>query len=82
MFLLLCLVGENFYLLDAIDRKIQMIVSIGLVDFFQTIDQIFLNSHDDNYPRILPTRQLLECFQILIFGSAVSILVFLYELMA
>lgn len=75
---------KNFYLLDAINRKIQMVVSAGLVRYwdFENVDRNYLNSHDINHPRTMTVTQLFGCFQILIIGCALSFLVFYFELIA
>lgn len=73
---------KNYFLLDALDEKLDILKAAGLIEFwnFQDVEKGILNFKESNGPKILTTRHLLGCFHILISGCIVSSLVFLLEL--
>lgn len=77
------LARNNFYLLNAMNKKIEDLKAGGLIDFwyFQNIDKGFLNMKDSKSPKVLRLDQLFGFFQILFCGSVVSFIVFVLELL-
>lgn len=73
---------KDFYLTEALDQKIEILVAAGLVEFwqFQDVDKQFLNYEQTNDSQPLTIRQMKGSFQILLLGSIASIVLFLYEL--
>lgn len=72
---------KDFYLLDALNRKIEMLKNTGLIDFwhFQDIDERFLYAKASKRPRVMRLRNLLGCFHILGAGCVISLIVFFIE---
>lgn len=75
---------KDFYLLDAINKKIEMVITAGLVHFgnFENFDRNYLANRVVTYPKVLTTVQLSGSFRILAFGSTFGFIVFLCELAA
>lgn len=74
---------KNFYLLDALDEKIDILKAAGLIEFwhFQDVDKRFLNVKEPKDPKVLTTKHLMGCFHILFFGCVASFMVLLFELL-
>lgn len=73
---------KNFYLLDALNEKIEILKAAGLVNFWQhqNIDGRILSEKESNQPKYLTLQQLLGSFEIIIFGYVISFSAFLFEL--
>lgn len=73
---------KNFYLIDALNNKIEQLKSAGLVEFWQLkhIDQKLLNFKESSEPIVLVMVHLIGCFCLLVTGCAASFVVFLFEL--
>lgn len=74
---------KNFYLLDALNEKIDILKASGLIDFwhFQDIDERLLNVKETRDPKVLTINHLSGCFQILFLGYFASFVVFAFELL-
>lgn len=74
---------KNFYLLESLDKKIEIFVSVGLIDYWhnQAIDERLQKMERQTYPKILGMEHLAGCFQILLVGFILSFVVFLFELL-
>lgn len=72
---------KNFYLLDALNEKIELFKSAGLIDLWQTqdVDARNLKEKEPNYPQILSLHNLIGVFQIWLFGCVISLLAFICE---
>lgn len=71
---------KDFYLLDAIDEKIALFKSAGLIDLWRYRGQDSKQTKT-NLPKVLKLYQLTGCFYVLIFGSFISFCVFLLEVL-
>lgn len=73
---------KNFYLLDALNEKIDLMKAAGLIEFwsYQDVDKGFLNIKDSRQPKVLTTRHFIGCFHILVFGYIASFLIFVLEI--
>lgn len=72
---------QNFYLLDAMNDKIEVLKSAGLVDFWLSRD-IYKNisrAREVIYPKVLSFLHLRGIFDILLIGFAISLIVFMFE---
>lgn len=72
---------KDFFLLDALDNKIEKMKSAGLIELwlFRDVDKDFLNYKEKNPPMVLNISRLLGCFEILILGLTISCVVFVFE---
>lgn len=77
-------VKKDFYLLDALNEKIELLKAAGLIEFWnsQDIDEHFLKTKDSNHPKVLTLKRLLGCFHILAFGHGFSFIIFLIEIIS
>lgn len=73
---------KDFFLMAALNEKIGIFKAAGLVEFwhFQNYDGRELTFQEPNSPKRLTTDHLMGCFQTLMFGCAVSLIIFLLEL--
>lgn len=76
------LTRKNFFLVHAMNEKIELMKSAGLVEFwrFKDIDTRFFNLKDPVFPKCLTLSQLKGFFFILICGCFASFTVFILEL--
>jgi hypothetical protein len=74
---------KNFFLLDAMNEKIEQLKAAGLIEFwlFQEIDKNIINVKEAVQPKVLSLQHLSGCFQILLFGLVFSAVVFMIELL-
>lgn len=74
---------KDFYLIEAINKKIEILVAAGLVDYwqFQDVDKQFLNYEKPSSSKSLTSHHMVGCFNILVSGLFASLAVFLYELL-
>lgn len=72
---------KDFYLLDAINEKIEALTSAGLIDFwhYQNIRKDLLSVKVERYPEVLTLTQMVGCFQIMFIGWALGIVFILLE---
>lgn len=72
---------RNFYLTEAINKKIDVLVAAGLVEFwqYQDINVQFLKFREPSYPISLNCSHFMGSFYILFTGSFVSFVLFIYE---
>lgn len=74
---------KNFFLLDALNEKIELLKSAGLIHFWQLqdVDEKFLNVIESEYLEALTVEHLMGSFYILFMGCLASFTVFIYEIM-
>lgn len=74
-------VKKDFYLLDALNEKIEILKAAGLIDFwhFQHVNKGILKAKNYLLPKVLKLGQLAGSFQILTFGCIVSCFIFICE---
>lgn len=74
---------KDFYLMDSLNERIQMLKAAGLIDFwhFQDIDRQISIYEDLEYRKTLTLAQLLGSFQILGIGLGLCFVVFVIELL-
>lgn len=70
----------DFYLLDAINEKIEVLKSSGLIDYWHYRSVQYFKTNTVIKPRVLKVNQLSGCFYFVIFGNVVSFLIFLGEI--
>jgi hypothetical protein len=72
---------KNFYLLNEIDKKIEMMKAAGLVEkwHFDNIDKSFMKLKKSNERKVLTMQHLLGSFHLLCFGYFISLIVFIGE---
>lgn len=76
--------SKNFYLLNALNEKIQILKAAGLINFWhfeKYFDTRILKMKESKSPKVLTIKHFEGCFGILIFGSAVGSLVFVAEVL-
>jgi hypothetical protein len=75
-------VRKDFYLLDAINEKINIFKLAGLIDHWnsQNLDKKAMYAKEEKEPKVLSLSSLIVCFQILIFGSFLAFISFLIEI--
>lgn len=73
---------KDFYLLDRINDKIELLKAAGLINFWhlQGIDIGKIRHKEKKPAGKLSVARLFGCFNILIFGCFVGFVAFLYEL--
>lgn len=73
---------KDFYLLHAINEKINIFVSSGLINFwsFENIDKLKLREVEKTYPEVLLLDQFKGCFGILMAGVVMSVIAFFCEI--
>lgn len=72
---------KNFFLLDDINRLIEIFKSAGLVDFWYSKfikTDIFVD--EDKQPKVINLNKFKGCFDVFLFGCVVSLTAFLIEL--
>lgn len=74
---------KNFYLLNAINVKIEQLKAAGLIEYWYSLAFTKeLKRHKKNPPKVFTFRHLSGCFQIWIGGCVISFCVFFVELIA
>lgn len=75
---------KNFFLLDALNKKIDCFKAAGLIDYWFFNDYNLANATAKTFegPKQLTVDKLAGCFKILSFGCGVSFVVFIIELVA
>lgn len=75
--------AKDFYLIDEINQKIELLKSAGLIEFWHStlIDKKLFEIHDVDHPKVLKLVKFLGSFSILLLGSLISFSVFAIELM-
>lgn len=74
---------RDFYLLDALDKKIDAFKSAGLIGFwkFQEVDRFLKTKNSDDH-HTLTFFQLIGCFYVLLAGCVISFVVLFIEILA
>lgn len=74
---------KDFYLLDELNKKINMLKTSGLINFWgsENFKQTKLNSKGQKQPKVLTLNQLKGSFYILLIGFVSSFLCFSFEYM-
>lgn len=77
------LTKKDFYLLDAVNDKIELFKAAGLIDHFhwRDVDKGLLSEKLQSYPKALALHHLMGCFHILWFGCLISFIIFVVELL-
>lgn len=72
---------KDFYLLDAINEKIEALTAAGLIDFwhYQNIRKDLLSAKVERHPEVLTLTQTIGCFQIVFIGWTLGIVFVLLE---
>lgn len=75
---------RDFYLIDTINEKIELLTSAGLIDFwhYQTIRRELLNAKVVRTPEVLTLNQMMGCFQILVIGWIFGFIAMLSEIIS
>lgn len=75
---------KNFYLLEAIDKKIQIFQAAGLIEYWNSkaFIKIMKSNRALSFPTILTLKHLSGCFILLICGFSLSFSAFISELVA
>jgi hypothetical protein len=74
---------KNFYLNTALDDKISLFRSSGLVQFWHTFDKkLFDDKKDSKEPKMLKLHQLKGAFYLWLLGCCGSVFFFIYEFCA
>lgn len=73
---------KDFYLLDELNEKIELMKAAGLIKFwsFRDIDKNKLNAKETTQPKILTLNHFNGCFWILTVGAVISLVIFLLEI--
>lgn len=76
------LTKKNFYLIDAMNWKLNYLKQSGLIDYWrsQTSDMNLLKITGSPQPQALNLRRMLGSLQILMIGYIVSFVAFMFEL--
>lgn len=76
-------VRKEFFLLKAINTKIEALKAAGLIDLWnlQDIDKRLFNIRPSKHPKVLSFHLILCCFEVLGIGCLLSIITFLVELL-
>jgi hypothetical protein len=74
---------KNFWLLDALNEKIELFKSAGLMNFWldKYVDRRITNVKQTKSPEVLTLSHLKGSFGMLLCGSLISFVVFLAELL-
>jgi hypothetical protein len=70
---------KDFYLLEAINEKIELLKSAGLINFWhyhQFIEKGILKLEKLEYPKVFTLKHFDGCFGIFMCGCAISLVVF------
>lgn len=72
----------NFYLIEAVNKKIEILVAAGLVEFWQIqdVDTKYLRLKETTYPMPLNFTHLKGSFYFLFMGLFAGFVAFIYEL--
>lgn len=75
---------KNFYLLDALNKKIDTFKTAGLVDFwfFKSYNLANATARPVEDPQQLNVAKLAGCFKILFLGCSISFIVIIVEIIA
>lgn len=73
---------KNFYLMDALNDKISLFHSAGLINYWHPYEKQKLKIDTNPQPKSLTFHQLLGAFQILIIGNCISGIVVIIEIIA
>lgn len=75
--------NRDFYLLDVLNDKIEILKAAGLVELWHShdIDKRLLHTKSSNVLKTLKLNQFYGCFCILLCGNFLSFFVFLSELL-
>lgn len=73
---------KNFYLLDAMNEKIEQLVQFGFITFWyrENFNTDFSKAKLSKSPKVLTLRHLMGCFYILLVGCSASFLIFVIEM--
>jgi hypothetical protein len=73
---------KDFYLLDELNRRIEMLKTSGLIDLwsFKKINKN-LNVKEQSQVKVLKLKQLMGIFCLLLIGQALSCLLFCWEIL-
>lgn len=74
---------KNYYLLNAISSKLEILKSSGLINFWQSqdVDVMLLRTKEVIYPESLKLSDLMGVFSVLFLGLTISSLVLVYEIL-
>lgn len=74
----------NFYLLEEMNDKIEILKAAGLIDYWHRkgFDENSLHFEESKHPKVIKVRHVLGAIQVWIVGLTYSLLVFLIELMS
>ncbi|KAL7017000.1 hypothetical protein ACKWTF_010218 [Chironomus riparius] len=73
--------NKNFYLLQAINDKIEKLIAAGLIEYWHSLSyKKELLNHRPKPPKVLTFNHLSGSFYILIFGCSVACLALVFEL--
>lgn len=72
---------KDFYLLDELNQKIDILAAAGLIDYWRNQDFDFHNitTAKTNYPEPLTIAHLSGCFTLWVWGCSVSFIIFIVE---
>lgn len=75
---------RDFYLLGALNSKIDRLKSAGIIEFWQEqeVDIKLLNQKESTQPRTLTISQFHGSFQVLLMGLMTSFVMFLIEMLS
>lgn len=73
---------KDFYLYKALNERIELLKSAGLVDFwhFQDIEKRFGDEKEKMQPKVLKLSHFVGSFQILLIGWVISFVRFCVEI--
>lgn len=75
---------KDFYLLEALNKKIEMLKAAGLIEFWHFQDfgrKVSDVPKKSSYPAVLTFTQLIGSFQLLLLGYISSAIVWLVEIL-
>lgn len=72
---------KDFYLLDALNEKIEFLKASGLIRFwqYQDVDKALLMGTESRAPKVITINELLGGFKILLAGACLSLISFVIE---
>lgn len=73
---------KDFYLLDALNEKIEMFKASGLIRFwqYQDVDKALLRTKESREPKVFTINELLGSFKLLFVGLGFSLIGFMIEI--
>ena len=73
---------KNFFLLDALNAKIEILKSAGLIEFWQlqNIDENVLKTKEPDFPQALSVGHIMGSLYILFIGSFASFVALICEI--